>query len=191
MNRIDLLKKNYQRLCEHSWDRNVAGAQRVWLAVYDKEDERKLRIRLGLFEEATLQAGHKWLSIDLTDAFASWLGGPDNAGYAESYFESPECLDNAVLADMMATVVTHIRLVLAALPDPDNTVVALYGVASLFGFLKISEILPMVEGDVKGRLLVFFPGTYEQNNYRLLDARDGWNYLAIPITASDAEVRPS
>ena len=29
------------------------GQQRVWLAVYDKEDERKLRLRLGLFEEAT------------------------------------------------------------------------------------------------------------------------------------------
>ena len=102
MNRIDLLKKNYQRLCEHSWDRNVAGAQRVWLAVYDKEDERKLRLRLGLFEEATLHTGHKWMAIDLTDAFANWMCGPDNAGYAESYFESPESLDNAVLADMIA-----------------------------------------------------------------------------------------
>lgn len=75
------------------------------------------------------------------------------------------------------------------LPDPDNTVLALHGVAALFGFLKISEILPMVEGDVRGRLLVFFPGTYEQNNYRLLDARDGWNYHAVPITASDVEAR--
>ena len=191
MNRIELLKKNYQRLCEYSWDRNVAGAQRVWLAVYDKEDERKLRLRLGLFEEATHHTGHKWMAIDLTDAFANWMCGPDNASFAESYFESPESLDNAVLADMMASVVTRIRSALSALPDPDNTVMALYGVASLFGFLKISEILPMVEGDVRGRLLVFFPGTYEQNNYRLLDARDGWNYLAFPITASDAEVRAS
>jgi hypothetical protein len=191
MNRIDLLKKNYQRLCEHSWDRNVSGAQRVWLAVYDKEDERKLRLRLGLFEEATHHTGHKWVAIDLTDEFANWMCGPGNDSYAESYFESPESLDNAVLADMMAAVVTRIRSAMTTLPDPDNTVVVLYGVASLFGFLKISEILPKVEGDVKGRLLVFFPGVYEQNNYRLLDARDGWNYLAFPITASDAEVRQS
>jgi hypothetical protein len=190
MNRIDLLKKNYQRLCEYSWDRNVAGAQRVWLAVYDKEDERKLRLRLGLFEEATHHTGHKWMPIDLTDAFATWMCGPDNASFAESYFESPELLDEAVLADMKQLVVTRIRSALVALPDPDNTVLALHGVASLFGFLKISEILPMVEGDVKGRLLVFFPGVYEQNNYRLLDARDGWNYHAVPITASDMEVRP-
>ena len=189
MTRIDLLKKNYQRLCEFSWDRNVAGAQRVWVAVYDKEDERKLRFRLGLFEEATFHTGHKWVAIDLTDAFANWMCGPDNVSYAESYFESPELLDEAVLADMKQSVVSRIRAKLASLADPDNTVLAVHGVASLFGFLKISEILPMVEQEVKGRLLVFFPGTYEQNNYRLLDARDGWNYHAVPITAGDVEAR--
>ena len=30
---------------------------------------------------------------------------------------------------------------------------------------------------------IFFPGSYEDNNYRLLDGYDGWNYLAVPITA--------
>jgi hypothetical protein len=191
MSRIDQLRKNYQRLCGLPWDDKLAGSQRVWIAVYDKEDERKLRLRIGLFEEATVQTGHKWMAIELTDAFADWMCHPDNASFAESYFESPESLDNAVLADMMQSVVTRIRSALAALREPDNTVLALYGVASLFGFLRISEILPLVEGDVKGRLLVFFPGVYEQNNYRLLDARDGWNYLAFPITASDVELRPS
>src|SRR3954452_22878574 len=148
MTRIDLLKKNYQRLCEYSWDRNVAGAQRVWIAVYDKEDERKLRLRLGLFEEATLHTGRKWLAIDLTNAFADWMCGPDNAGYAESYFESPELLDEAVLADFKHSVVSDIRSVLASLAAPEDTVLALHGVASLFGLLKVSEVLPMVEGDV-------------------------------------------
>jgi hypothetical protein len=36
---------------------------------------------------------------------------------------------------------------------------------------------------VKGRLLVFFPGSFDDNNYRLLNSYDGWNYLAVPITA--------
>ena len=189
MNRTELLKKNYQRFCETSWDRNVSGAQRVWLAVYDKEDERKLRTRLGLFEDATRHAGHKWAAIDLTDAFAEWMCGPDNGDYAESYFESPDSLDGAKMGEFIDSVVLSVRSALAALADPGDTVLALYGVASLFGFLKVSEMLPMVEGDVRGRLLVFFPGVYEQNNYRLLDARDGWNYLAFPITASDGEAR--
>src|SRR3954452_19225178 len=105
MTRIDLLKKNYQRVCGLPWDRNVSGAQRVWLAVYDKEDERKLRLRLGLFEEGTQQTGHPWQALDLPDAFAAWMCGPDNASYAASYFESPELLDDAVLADFRQTVV--------------------------------------------------------------------------------------
>ena len=119
MNRIDLLKKNYQKFCENHWDRNVSGAQRVWLAVYDKEDERKLRLRLGLFEEATHHAGRKWKSIDLTNAFANWMCGPDNADYAESYFESPDSLDNAKLGEFMLSVVNCIRSALAELPDAE------------------------------------------------------------------------
>ncbi len=68
----------------------------------------------------------------------------------------------------------------------DNTVVALTGVASLYGFAHISEIVRAVEPDVRGRLVVLFPGAKEGSNYRLLDARDGWNYLASGITAHGA-----
>jgi hypothetical protein len=64
----------------------------------------------------------------------------------------------------------------------DNAVVALFGVASLFGFARVSRLLETVERDIRGRLVVFFPGHFEQNNYRLLDARDGWNYMAVPIS---------
>jgi len=191
MNRIDLLRRNYQRFLETSWDRNVSGAQRVWLAVYEKEDERKMRLRLGLFEETTLHAGRKWQTIDLTHSFADWMYSSDNLDYAESYFESPESLDNAKLGEFMESVVGQIRSALSAMPNSEDTVLALHGVGGLFGFLKISEILPKVEGELRGRLLVFFPGVYEQNNYRLLDARDGWNYLAYPITSSDVELRQS
>ena len=189
MTRIELLKKNFQRVCGLPWDRNVSGAQRVWLAIYDKEDERKLRSRLGLFEEAAHLTSHSWHSLDLTDAFADWMTGPTNASYSASYFESPELLDDAVLADFKQWLVARILAVLDGVPNPEDAVLGVYGVASLFGFLKISELLPQIEGRVRGRLLVFFPGAYEQNNYRLLDARDGWNYHAVPITASETEAR--
>jgi hypothetical protein len=39
----------------------------------------------------------------------------------------------------------------------------------------------MIEDLVPGRLLVLFPGEYNEPQYRFLDARDGWNYLAVPI----------
>ena len=60
--------------------------------------------------------------------------------------------------------------------------VAVFGVGALFGFARLSQILKMVEPDIRGRLVVFFPGHLDRNNYRLLDARDGWNYMAVPIT---------
>ena len=189
MSRIDQIRRNYQRICGLPWDRNMAGPQRVWLAIYDKEDERKLRLRLGLFDEATHQARHHWSVLDLTDAFAEWMCSPENASFAEGYFESPDLLDDGVLADFRQSVVARVIAALERLANAEDTVLALHGVASLFGFLRISEILPLVEGHIRGRLLVFFPGVYEQDNYRLLDARDGWNYHAVPITASEGEIR--
>jgi len=50
-----------------------------------------------------------------------------------------------------------------------------------YSFAAKESIAPLV----KGRLVVFFPGTYENNNYRLLDGYDGWSYLAIPITSDN------
>ena len=189
MSRIDQLRKNYQRICGLPWDRNIAGAQRVWLAVYDKEDERKLRFRLGIFKEATEQTSHHWHAVDFTNAFADWLCSPPYADFAESYFESPSRFGIAQQAALKKTVAAQLSQTLQTVTPAEDTVVAVYGVASLFGFLRISEILPLCENAIQGRLLVFFPGVYEQNNYRLLDARDGWNYHAVPITASEGDFR--
>ncbi len=56
------------------------------------------------------------------------------------------------------------------------------GLASLYGFMRVSELIRAVESSINGRFIFFFPGTKDGNNYRLLDARDGWNYLANSIT---------
>lgn len=189
MNRIELLRKNYQRICGLPWDRHVAGPQRVWFAVYDKEDERKLRQRLHLFKETTEQLGRHWHAIDFTDAFADWLCNPPYSDYAASYFESPSRLGSAPLAAFKKKVAEQLTTALQTVDAAEDTVVAAYGIASLFGFLRISEILPMVDSHIRGRFLVFFPGVYEQDNYRLLDARDGWNYHAVPITATEGDAR--
>jgi len=44
--------------------------------------------------------------------------------------------------------------------------------------------MEMVQNSIPGLLLVFFPGEYQDSNYRLLDARGGWNYHGVPITAA-------
>jgi len=178
MARIDELCTRYENHIATPWQRNLAGAQKTIFVVYPKEDERRLRARLGLFEEATRRAGHSWEQVDLTDAFAEWMG---SLRYKEMYFEVPEDL-NLKISDFSRHVAELIRATLTDDRVDEDTVVALYGVASLYGFLRVSSVLREVANDVRGRLLVFFPGQYDRNNYRLLDARDGWNYLAIPIT---------
>jgi hypothetical protein len=149
----------------------------VWFAVYDKGDEQRLRARIEGFELATRRAGKRWRLCDLTNAFPEWMAGKE---YRESYFESPEDLDLA-LSDFLDFAAGLIISVLTDAHDKDE-VVALLGVASLFGFVRVSDLVNTLHPHVRGRLLVFFPGEYEDGAYRLLDARDGWNYLAVPIT---------
>ena len=88
----------------------------------------------------------------------------------------------ALVADLNAKL--KIRISAEAGPD---TVVALMGVGTLFGLVRVSSVVEGVKEAVEGRLLVFFPGEHhpENHTYRLLDARDGWNYLAVPLLAND------
>ena len=165
------------------------GQQKVWIAVYDKEDERRLRLRIGLFEEATRAVGHHWHRCDLTDAFADWLMSPELAPYANSYFDAPDLLDAGPLSDFRQAVTSQLISSMNGLEYPDDTVVAVTGVASLFGFTLTSPKCSLGRASHPGAALDLLPGAYEQNNYRLLDARDGWNYLAVPITAQEGEMR--
>jgi hypothetical protein len=148
------------------------------MVVYEKQLERALRARKAAFEMATRSAGHAWHEVDLTGAFSSWLGEDD---YREEYFASPEDLQLKIEAEFTSRVAERLRAVLTRPEVDGGAVVGVFGAASLFGLARVSDVLKLVEGDIRGRLVVFFPGHFEQNNYRLLDARDGWNYLAIPI----------
>ncbi|MGE3993612.1 BREX protein BrxB domain-containing protein [Pseudorhodoplanes sp.] len=180
MARIEDLAESFGRHIATPWQRTVAGAQRVVMVVYDKELERTLRARKLAFETATREAGHDWREIDLADAFAEWMAAAD---YRDEYFASPEDLQLKLEAEFPAFIADRVRAVLRSHHVTENTVVAILGAGSLFGLARISQVLRIIEGDIKGRLIVFFPGHFERNNYRLLDARDGWNYLAVPITA--------
>ncbi len=179
MGRSEDLAEKYARHIATRWQRTVAGAQRVVMVVYDKELERTLRARKLAFETATKQAGHEWHEIDLASGFAEWMAQDD---YREEYFASPEDLQLKLDAEFPDYVAERLRERLTQPDATETSVVAVFGVGAIFGFARVSHILKIVEGDIRGRLVVFFPGQYERNNYRLLDARDGWNYLAVPIT---------
>lgn len=177
MGKIEDLAKNYERHIGAPWQQTVAGAQRVMLVVYEKEDERKLRARIGEFEQATIRSGHQWHLIDCTSWFAEWMAANE---YRDAYFEDPSLLQMTLEGEFRPLV--EQRVIQGLDETSDNTVVALVGLASLYGFMRISELIRAVEASIRGRFVVFFPGTKDGNNYRLLDARDGWNYLANSIT---------
>ena len=177
MGRIEELADRFAQHIATPWQKTVAGAQRVIMVVYDKELERTLRARKLAFENATREAGHNWHELDLSDSFAQWMAKDE---YRDAYFDEPADLALKLETEFADFVADRIRELLESAGEMD--VVALFGAGSLFGFTRVSRVLKLIEADIKGRLVVFFPGQYDQNNYRLLDARDGWNYMAVPIT---------
>lgn len=179
MSKVKRLTQNYGKYIAIPWRDDAAAAQRVIFCVYSESEERMLRARLDEFELATSQAGHKWLPFDLTDTFATWMS---TQRYAKSYYQKPHLLPT-LFPKYLDYITDQFSASLELAGSDLNTVVALNGVGSLFGFLKVKDVVDKLAPLVEGRLLVFFPGSYEKNNYRLLDGYDGWNYLAVPITA--------
>ncbi len=179
MSRIEQLAEKYRQHISLPWQHTVAGAQRVIMIVYDKELERSLLARKEAFAMATRDEGHDWYEVNVADSFARWMASEE---YRDAYFESPGDLQLKLETEFANYVAQQIRSLLDREEVTKNSVVAVFGVGALFGFTRVSRVLKLLEPAIQGRLAVFFPGTYDQNNYRLLDARDGWNYLAVPIT---------
>lgn len=183
LSRTERLARAYERYVAAPWQRTLAGSQRVVFVVYDQEIERSIRAQLGLFEQATRDADHGWALVDCTAWFADWMSREE---YREAYFEEHSLLEPKLETEFRSHSVFTLS---AALEQAgENDVVALLGVASLYGFLRVSELVRSVEPAIRGRLVVFFPGSVAHNNFRLLDARDGWNYMAVAITADDLEM---
>lgn len=182
MTDMDALLKAYSRFVALPWASNLAPPQRVWLVIYQPSDERRLRARVAAFAVATSQAEKSWKLVDVTDGFAEWLSSHP---YRDTYFKQPAMLSAAALRDYEKSVVSQvITQAGSAINDPE-AVVAVLGAGSLFPFTKVSKLIETLAPQVAGRLVIFFPGDRDGSNYRLLEARDGWNYLATPITASE------
>jgi hypothetical protein len=138
------------------------------------------------FAIATKKAGYRWFEVDLTPAFAIWMNSHE---YRESYFRQPDALELALQTDFQDAIARQVADALGSSDVDDKTVVGIIGVGALFPMARVSKLIEDVASRIRGRLLVFFPGDCDGPNYRLLNARDGWNYLAIPITARGGEAQ--
>jgi hypothetical protein len=184
--KVAKLASAYRQHLTVPWQAGLAAIQRVIFAVYDKADELRLRANVDEFALVTQQAGKQWLLLDVTNAFPEWMASQE---YRDAYFESPEDLagyQTGELTEFIADLNAKLKSRISAEAGPD-TVVALLGVGTLFGLVRVSSVVEGIKEAVQGRLLVFFPGEHhpENHTYRLLDARDGWNYLAVPLLAQD------
>lgn len=181
MSRLDRLIERYAEHIATPWPEGLSGIERVIFVVYPPADELRFRLYVDEFELRTRDAGHGWTLLDLTDAFPRWMAAHR---YREKYFRRPALLAGYTegrLTEFTAHLVEQTRTQ-AAEASP-NDVVALAGVGSLFGVSSVSEVVNGAASAINGRLVVFFPGEKEDNIYRLLDARDGWDYMAHAITA--------
>lgn len=181
MTDLDSLIHNFGNQVGYPWAGNLAPAQRCWMIVYNPTDERRVRARIQAFENATNAVSKAWQAVDITDVPGAWIA---QHPLRERYFAKPDLLSGGALKDFRRYLLAFIEQQATKRDDP-QAVVAIIGVGALFGFVETSWLLNSVAPLIRGRLAVFFPGEFRDDNYRLLDAREGWNYLALPIIASE------
>jgi Domain of unknown function (DUF1788) len=185
MSAIDYLLNNYSRQVRLPWSPNMSGKQRIWFAVYPPAEERRVRAHLPQFETHTLEANHGWTTVDLTNLLPEWISAHE---YRESIFKEPEYF--SADSELENLAIERVRQACSREDVDATSVVAITGIGSLFDFIRVSSLIEHVEDSVRGRLLVFFPGEYAGNVYRFMDARDGFNYMAVPITTTESFINP-
>ena len=180
MNRIDQLLVNYSNHIHMHHKPGLPASQRVWFAVYPASEERRLLNRVEEFEIATKEAGYHWLQIDLKGSLARWLQSVEE-DEREEWFKNQEDIELYAKNEWKEVLVDFFKDQASHATNPQNTVFALTGLMDLYDYLHVSELIDSLTDIFHGFLLVFFPGEKEGNTYRFLDARVGWDYLAIPI----------
>ncbi|TSA82148.1 DUF1788 domain-containing protein [Deinococcus detaillensis] len=175
MNVSKQLLQKYRTHLELRWPQYLSATERVWIAVYDPEEERRMRAAVPEFGLVTEEVGVQWAQIDLTHAFAQWMNAHP---YREEYFREPDLL-SATLTDFEDHLFEDLQAALA--PLPQRSVACVTGASALFGLTRISKVIERAAPALQGRMLLFFPGSLDGHNYRLLNARDGWNYHSVPL----------
>jgi hypothetical protein len=175
LNTFDEILAAYTKQVGLPWAHDLPPAGRVWVLWYEKTMQRRFSGRIGEFEHATQKAGHGWHFLDLSSWFGKWIADHE---FFDALVEQPEEI-RGLLPDAEEAIINDIKKALEN--SGPNDVLALDGCGSLFGIIKVSTLIGKVAGSVRGRLVVGFPGKHASGIYRLLDARDGWNYHAVPI----------
>ncbi len=177
MSRIHDLLRNYQNHIRLPWLK-ASSWERTMTCIYEPADERQLRLLLVQFESVTKTAGHGWYVYDITNVIERWLVSND---YAESYFEDPELIET--LGSPLDFMRQELEDFIAQTHPTDQDVIAVHGAGMMYGYERVQSFMDALAPLVPGRMLVFFPGRCDNNNFRLLDLYDGGNYRTVVISA--------
>jgi hypothetical protein len=177
---FDDILRHFQRQVALNWRPDVPPAGRVWILWYDKALDRRVRGRIHEMEEATVAAGHGWRHFGLAPLFPAWIAQHE---FFPDLITMPDELQG-LLPEFAQAVTGGVREALEGCDT--NDLLALSGCGALFGLMRVSSLIGDVAHMIPGRLLLLFPGRHSAGVYRLLDAREGWNYHAVPIPAADA-----
>lgn len=180
MNSFDDILASYARQVQLPWAADVPAAGRVWIVWYDKSAQRRFTSRLGDFEALTLKAGRRWHQLDLTHWFGGWIARHELFG---ALVLQPKEI-RGLLPEIEMALAEKVKDAMRRCPS--DGVFAINGCGALFGLARVSALIGGVADCIPGRLLIGFPGKHVGGVYRLLDARDGFNYHAIPIPRNDA-----
>ncbi|WP_135229997.1 BREX protein BrxB domain-containing protein [Deinococcus fonticola] len=175
MSQTTQLFERYRQQLQLPQNPYLSPAERIWIAVHDPAEERRIRGNIREFALVTQQQNLEWSHFDLTPHFARWmLEHP----YHEAYFAEPELLKGA-LQGFENVLLDALQAEMARLSP--QSVLAVTGAGTLYGLTRISTVIERAAPSLRGRMLLFFPGSLEGHNYRLLNARDGWNYHSVPL----------
>lgn len=169
---------SFTTVLKEPWGTPRSGPEKVWFLVFPPSLILQMESRIQEIQNRVLETKMEWAEISVEYIFAEWI---TNHKYAKSYFEKPEYVNDQIRQDF----IPHLHSVLISKlteVSTTNSIFCLHSVHSLFGWVKLSDVLSnSVTNAVKGRLLVLFPGEFSNNNYRMMGSRDGWSYLARPI----------
>ena len=181
MSRLDQLLSSYRRHVALPQRKGLHFNQRVWFVVYSPEDERRLQQRILDFEIATKEANLFWHELCLTGFYTEWINTYEQEE-RQTCLSDPSILES-YKNDFLDFIKRRVDASLGTISSEhlDKTVVALTGTIDLYDFAHVSEVIGALDENFPGTMLVFFPGEREGNVYRFLGARDGWDYLAVPI----------
>ena len=176
---LQRLLDNFERQVGLPFRERLPPAQRVWFVVYAPEQERRIRFLWPEFKLRSEKHGKEWKPIDMTDLVPNWVLAQGRHGIA--YLKFPSSLDGQTIQDGLSETISERISALSLTP---TSLCVLVGLGGLFGFASISALVNSIQDDdlVPGRLVCFFPGSRDQNSYHFMNARDGWNYHALPIT---------